>query len=357
MFKESIENIHARLASADLKKRGHVLRSLSRNPVTTIAGLIAISYAGSIACENTARQTPDLNRAGLSGKTITSPTSTPGPQPWILVPTNTLAPVIRPTETPIPTVVPAKAPETTPQPNPTSTLRPTPAPESIPLPAPEVEKITYLTPGESISWTTPLTNITGKSVKRMIDVVFEKGDTDNIKTEIRLSNEPQIIHQEGSEISIPQGATMTTTMTVRSGASQTCFGEINLLEYSRETGYTDLPINKTILAEKICIPDSIQVFFSYHKPQGRDVFSEITFLNTGSIEQNVTFWVPQEKCYKAGQRDFLQDNKSISELRVKIPARRPNENYGILRLTMYTILSFDENRTPLPTCSIEFNPI
>lgn len=321
---------------------------LYRNYISTLAGLIAIG--GSIVgCEKSSNQTPGFVNADNSGKTIAAQISTPETPQWVITPTSTPVPnhPIKPVETLTP-VIPTKTPEPTRK----------PTPEPFLLPTPEPKEIKYLKPGESTSVTYFIQNQSGKPVKRFFDLVFEKGDSGNLKKEIRIPALSQEVFQEEREIAIPKGgANVTTIITVHSGASPTCFGEITLIEYSRETGYTDLPINKTVLDKNICISDSLQVFFSNHRVAGRDVFSDVIFLNFSYEEQEVMFLVPENKCYKAAQRDFRIDNKRMSELRVKIPARRPDENYGIIGVAMHSILAFDENRTPLPSCSIEFNPI
>jgi len=316
----------------------HILKHF-RKPIITLASLIAI---GSVACGDTTNQTQNLDRASIlpiPSETTIKPISTPAAQPWTLVPENANAPT--------PTIKPPEAPIPTNPPEPTPTPDPTPKPD-----------IKYLKPGESVSVTYFIPSQSGKPATRFLDLVFENGDSENLKKEIRIPTLSQEVFQEEKEITIPQGgANVTAIITVLPGANSTCFDEINLFEYSRDTGFTDLPINKVTLGKNVCITDSLQVFFSNQRVIGRDVFSDIIFLNAAGEEQEVIFWVPEEKCYKAGQRDFLQDNKRMVELRVKIPARRPDTNYGISGATMRTILKFDEKNDPLPTCSIEFNPV
>ncbi|MEK7517248.1 MAG: hypothetical protein AAB583_01770, partial [Patescibacteria group bacterium] len=133
--------------------------------------------------------------------------------------------------TPVPTSVPTQNPTLSPIPTPDQTLSPTP---------PDIQK-TFFKPGETINkilpW--PVTITSGRPAKRMIDCIFKGGDSKNIKTEIRLSNDPGKIYDEGEEISFPNNVSnIDIRMLVRPGASPTCFEKITCNLISREPGST-----------------------------------------------------------------------------------------------------------------------
>lgn len=235
--------------------------------------------------------------------------------------------------------IPTSAPILTSVPTPPagSNLSPTPTPKFVlagqSIIDPELARV-------NLPW--PITNNLAPQ-KGKIDCVFKGGDSSNIKTVIRLSNNPGKEVQIGEVISFPLNTTnVDIAMTVRPGASPTCFDNITCYLISTEPGSKGLPIDKRDLANNVCIKDTLSAFFANHsldevlKGQLKNkVTSRLNLVNFSPVEQTVTFSFDSNNCFPVAQQTF-QDFKGPTS--PSTPRTIPPN--GVYEIIMNSILAF-----------------
>lgn len=225
-------------------------------------------------------------------------------------------------------------------------LTPQPAsqltPPSGPTPTP-----TFLMAGQIQTCSLNVTNRTKSPIKMAIDLDFKGGNSSNVKVEIRVPSLSEKIFQEGEAISFPLGTTIATAiMTVRPGASPTCFDNITCKLFSAESGSKGNSIDESTLGQNTCIEDTLTTFFQSHRfPEvggNRTVFSDLLLFNTAPVEQKASFAIGSG-CFSTSQRQFFINNKEIFPGNIQtIPG-----NGGRIGISMQSILPF--GTTPVPT--------
>lgn len=230
-----------------------------------------------------------------------------------------------------------------------------------PPPAPSEVKKTYLMPGESLYWPQTIEVQSGEIEKKALHVPTVGGNRDYVNFEFRISTDPQKIYHEGNLIEFRNGNTIVTViMTPKLGAGnyensndyETCFEEIDFNTYSRGTNWTDKPITRTVLAQKVCFPKTLEAIFGNHRVQGQTVRTTFVMINIGPYDQRAGARINQDKCYPYSDRKFRDSDGETSLEKVRtIPG-----NGGRVAIDMITTLPANTNTDAL-TCSAIIQPV
>lgn len=284
----------------------------------------------------------NINIANSKGKLVaTANRFDITPQPTRTIPTET------PTRSPTPTPTPEPKPAPEPTPTPTSTPIPTPTPEPPPTPA-QVPKI-ELKPREKLNWVQRIEN-KFEPKKRSIDLEFQGGDKGNLIIEIRVPLISKEVMSEGSVLNIPHnGADAYITVIIPPGAPPICFDKIFFNVSTREEGTQGGRLARVLLAQNVCIVESLHPSISSHYLDRSHVISYVDIFNsavdqkTGYAMENCNFQTAERErqIWKGTERIFSPDQPRT------IPSGRT------VRYVVYSTLTDDNVPIDLPKCDVK----
>lgn len=169
---------------------------------------------------------------------------------------------------------------------------------------------------------------------------FEGGDERNLKIQIRIPVDSENSISEGSVFNIPPGPGETCariTLITPPGASPTCFKDIFYNLQTREEGSRGERLARELLAQNICIVETLEGHFTSHRYDKADnqVVSYIQITNSAGIEQKTKFRMVEPCSFSPAETAEQQILSSTGTQRIfpdqpqVIPANRQVVEYVV----------------------------